>query len=1036
MAKAPKLSKQTKVFNLGFAARCPVFAKQPDKAVEVGTKTQFSINLKLILATILMLGAAFVTNICRANIDQKKLLSLPAQELSTSLRDLGIVFNLSIIYPANALKGLSAEPLNGQYSPREAVEKLLINTRFSSKIINNQVVAIVPRTSELSPQEQEYIQPTFYEEVTVYDKPILGSRIGEHNFNASAPVTVITAPELRATGAQTLIEFLKFNPAVAGNSTSTTVSNGGDGSATVTLRGLPANNTLVLINGHRVAFNGLAGDSVDLNTISPNAIERVEILTDGASALYGSDAIAGVVNIVLRDEFEGVQVEQYYGESSRSDLETTTTSLLAGRKWGNLSLLVAASTYEQEGLFSRERDFSATADARSQGGIDLRSSSTPNARIRLNNDQVVTFNESGVPLANNGNVNDVIQVDDLGDFREATDEDLFDFNQFTSSTSPSERDNIYLAGKYDIDEFTQIKANASYANTKATITLAPLPLFSSFENPPITVSAGNIFNPFNQEITDIRRRFTELGSREQINESDVYRYSFGINGANELFDWSLNTFWTRTASTQTRTGLVDAERLARAVGPADQCQGIDRDGCVPVDLFGPSGSITQDQLDYIGLQERSRGTSDLRGINTELQGSTSIFPAGTSRYAIGFEWRYERTRLAVDSTNDSTEYVGGNETQSVNGKRTIGEGYFEWHIPVLANGPLVDSVDLELAARLSRYSDFGYNSSPKLGIKIRPNQNVLLRSTFGRGFRAPSISEQRIEGFQSQSFLVDPCSIAENVGVLPGCNQLSDVTRNQFQTTFVSDNNLKPEKSENITLGFVLTPEAFPGWRFSFDWFRIDQKDIIDTNPQALVDLNAKTNEFQDLIIRDERGNISEIITPAVNLGTRTVVGLDISWRYIVETEKYGAFALNGNAVNLRKYRQQQSSNNEPEDLAGIFTDSSSQGTGALPEWKASTNLEWTKNHWQINYGINFIDSMTEAIPRTDSTRKINSWLTHNAQASYKFKNLSGLTASLGVENIFDKEPPFVASALTDNFDGFAYNPKQRFFYSRITYFF
>lgn len=956
----------------------------------------------------------------QANIDISQPINLERQPLSKSLTEVGKQFKLSILYPTELLKDIESPAVKGHLSPQEILQRLLAKTQLTTKIISDRVIAIVPIKNTNARKLDA--SPTYFEEIIVLDKPTIGSRIGTPGVNNSAPVEIISAPELASSGAQTLVEFLKFTPAVAGNSISTTVSNGGNGTADVTLRGLPATNTLVLINGRRVAPDGVIGNSVDINTIAPGVVERVEILTDGASALYGSDAIAGVVNVVLRETYDGVKLEQYFGQSSRGDLNTSTTNIIAGKDFDRGNVFFAASLYEQDALFSRDRSFSRDADARSRGGVDLRSSSTPNARVTLPSGEVLTLDQD-----NSGNFLPGTQANH---FRQATDEDLFNFNEFTSSTSPLTRKNLHAAASYDLSNSSTLSANASFTQTDSVITLAPLPLFSSFENPPVYVSQDNEFNPFNTDILDIRRRFIELGNRTQNDKSEIHRYFISLKSSNKFIDWQVEGFWSRTDSLQIRRGLADANRVLQAIGPASECTG----DCVPLNLFGPAGSIDQEQIDFIATTETVEGTSDLRGISGLITGESISLPAGTSEFAFGVEWRFEGARLSPSTINNATEFVGGAETQGANGERRILESYFEWHLPILYNTVLLESLDIELASRFSRYSDFGNNTSPKLGIKARPNQNLLLRATLGRGFRAPTLRELLQVGQQSQTFLTDPCSIPENVGVLPGCTQLSDASRFQFETVFTGNRNLQPEKSDNLTVGLVWTPTNIPGLRFSADWFHIDQKDIIEADPQTLIDTNATTTEFSDLVIRDDLGNISQILAPRANLGTRLVTGFDFSWDYTFKSQKLGAISFGGNAVKLQKFRQKQNSNSETEDLAGLFSDSASEGEGPLPEWKASLGAEWTKGQWQANYSINYIDSLIETIPRSEDTRQIDSWITHNAQLTYQVKQHENLVITLGVENLFDTEPPFVASALTDNFDGFAYNPKQRFFYGRLTY--
>ncbi|WP_317931199.1 TonB-dependent receptor [Halioxenophilus sp. WMMB6] len=969
-----------------------------------------------------LLAALLLATSAHASLDTIKTVDLPQQPLARSIIAIGQLYDISVIFPTHLLQGKQAPAITGEYSSSELLAKLLKEPNLALKPISNNAVAIVALTSE---RADASLLPTYYEEITVKGEALTGSRVPNAAYNTVVPVDIVTAPELSNSGAQTLVEFLKFTPAVSGNSTSTTVSNGGDGTANVTLRGLPANNTLVLVNGRRVAYDGLAGNAVDLNTIAPIAVDRIEILTDGASAIYGSDAIAGVVNIVLKQAAQGLTVDQYYGVSSRGDMETITTNLLANHDFERGNLLVAASAYEQDGLFSRDRSFSRNADARDQGGADLRSSATPAARITLPTDEVVTLDTdtSGNYLAGTT----------PGDFRTATDEDRYNYNEVTSSTSPSERQNLYLAFNYQLNDNLLWQMDANYANTSATITLASMPLFTSEQETPALVAADNRYNPFGTELIDVRRRLVELGNRQQEDKSDSYRYASSLDGYLGDLHWNGYLFWSQTRSTETTSGLADLDRVVRALGPADNCQGATVDGCVPLNLFGAPGSITPDQVAYIAGTQTVRGTSDLRGFGSYLDGTFLRLPAGETQWAAGVEWRHEGTDLKAKTSGTTERFVSEVGSSGVEGRRRVTEAFLEWHLPLLTGSPGVHSLDLELAGRYSHYSDFGNNTSPKVGLKYRPIESLLLRSSFGRGFRAPSLDELNVEGLQSQLSLTDPCANEENVGVLPGCLQLADINRTQFLTIYTGDADLQPETSENTTAGVVWTPTELPGLRATLDWFYIDQKNIIDTNPQAILDENAASGRFADLVVRGPDGNIMRILAPAINLGTRQVTGLDFTLQYLFDLYAYGNFALSANGVNLMKYEQQADSSSAVVDYAGSFTDSASEGPGPLPKWKASIGVEWTKANWQLNYSLNYIDSMTETYRADDSLaeREINSWLTHNLQLNYQYSK--NLRLTLGIDNLFDEPPPFVASSLTDNFDGFGYNPKQQFFYCRFS---
>lgn len=944
------------------------------------------------------------------DIDEPQPLSLSKQPLSSSLIQLGKSRGISIIFPSNLVYRTQAPALNGHFSTRQALEQLLTNTHLTFREISPLVVAIIPKPLV---KTQDYGASTqTVEELTVIGRSVTGSRLSRTDLEGSSPVDIISSPELARSGSQSLGEFLKFVPAVSGNSTSTSVSNGGDGTATVTLRGLPANNTLVLINGQRTVFAGMAGDSVDLNTIASSAVDRIEILKDGASAIYGSDAIAGVVNIVMKDEFEGFQVEQYYGESTEGDSETIATNLLAGHSGQRGGIMLSATYLSENGLFSRERDISKNADGRPQGGIDQRTSATPDGRITLSDRSVV------IPTPD-------------GSFRPATDEDLFNYREQTSSISPSDRYSVYLSGHYELNDHLKATAELAYSHTEATITLASAPLYTAFEDIPLVIAANNQYNPFGESLDDVRRRITELPAREQIDESSNRRMNIGLEGQHRQLHWDAHLYWSRSEAERTNTQLLNAEHVQRALGDANGCQGIAIDGCEPLNLFGVAGSITQQQLSYLTTTAQEDGHSELKGANINVDTTLLELNNQPVQFAAGLDLRHEESSQSPHNPFNIT-YIGSTSTGETQGERDIREAFFELQVPIANDKLGVYSLDLELAVRHSYYSDFGHNTSPKLGLRYRPIRDLLLRTTYSEGFRAPSLDELHKGGYKTQAFLDDPCAQIDNVGTLPGCDLQSDPTRIQYLTEFSGDTRLKPEESTSRTFGLVWTPRSIAGLSISIDHFWIEQQNVIDASPQTILDENAEFGTFADLVQRDSMGNLIKLYAPFINIGEREIKGVDIALGFQWLTGNYGDIATSLNASHLYEFVDQVSNNSPAEDLAGTYSDAATEGSGSLPQWKANVGIVWSLGALEIGYSLNYISSLTEDIPASNQSRTIDSWTTHDIQASYFLPVQAGLQLSLGVDNLLDQEPPFAAGAFNDNFDPRTYDLKGRFWYFRV----
>lgn len=977
---------------------------------------------------------AFVVFLCFSVVSiaaqEKYTISLNKQSLNSALIELGRQGNTSIIFSADELSGLSASAIHGEMTIFNALELLLASSDLKAKKINRSVVAIVAK----APSDVVSV-PSRMEEVTVFGRKITGSRLGVEGFQSSVPVDIILPVDLEKSGAYDVGDFLKSVPAVSGNSSSTAVSNGGNGTSTVTLRGLPANNTLVLMNGRRLASNGIYGSEADLNSIPSAAVERIEILKGGASAIYGSDAIAGVVNLILKDNFDGVQFEQYAGLSGQSDVQTTVSEVLMGKQVGETSLFLSFEHFEQDGLFSAERELSASSDKRDEGGTDLRSSATPLSRITLSDGQVYILDVDSIPDADGT---------DASQFRFATGEDLYDYRESTSSISPSRRDALYLSALWRPNASWSVKADGSYVRTHAVISYAPTPLSTnaypssvalsasniSNELDGLTVSAENIYNPFKEDIYDIRRRIVELGSRRQTNGAETVRFNIGFDFEGKASQWHVDALWNESHAHESLVNVLDFAKTAQALGPESSCLGLAVDGCVPLNVFGPVGSISQEQLDYIRTDASIHGRSSLAAVSGSFETRLGQLPAGEVHMVGGFDIREESIKSS--SSQDNESLIGGVLVAASEGQRHVREVYAEARLPIASQQLGIESFDVELAFRYSNYSDFGEAFTPKVSLLFRPTENVLFRSTFSQGFRAPSLGELHRGDQTSFVFLSDPCALNQSVDMFLGCDQQSDPTQNQFLTTFAGEPDLKPEESDSYTIGAVWNNHT-DDLHVSLDYFHINQRNVVDANAQYILDQNAYAGLFSEFVQRDENGNIQRLHAPFINIGLREVSGVDASVRWIKKTSKQGKLTYSLNASYLQKFIDQISPDSPMNDVSGTFVDAASEGNGALPRWKANSSLSWQKRGLQLSYSVNYVSSLTEVLRGTNTTRKISSWLNHDAYMSYQFSH-NDLRLAFGVNNIWDKEPPLIASSLNDSYDARTYDLIGRFFYGSIRY--
>jgi iron complex outermembrane recepter protein len=994
------------VFNR-FCRRCLVFGR-----------TKFFVISCLLPLLLASAAHAIVTDIYQ--------IQLPQGNLHRSLIALGQQTQSSIIFPSSMRNDQDAPEVVGSYSILQVLELLIEQRDIEYRIVGPQTVVVLPRCDtgwdcaavheDLQRSKKQY---PMIEELIVRGKPLTGSRFKQINGNSFTPTDIITSTEIRLSGAQTLSQLMRFIPEVAGNSASTAVSNGGNGTASVTLRGLPDTNTLVLINGLRSAPNAIDGGSVDLNSIPLAAVDRIEVLKDSGSSIYGSDAIAGVVNVILRKNFDGVLVNTYSGISDAGDNQTNRYDILASGKIADIELLAMLSHFDQNGLFSRDRAISSSADGRALGGTDQRSSATPRARILVGNN-LVTLAE------------DKLTGSLPSDFRDVTEEDLFDYRAYTSSLVPTERDSFFISGNLTGLDSLESTFELGYIKNTTHITFAPAPIFTAFEEIPLSISAANPFNPFAEDIVDARIRLLGLGPRVQMNTSETFRANSKLMGTLRDGEWQVSLNWTENKAVEQWQNLVDAEKLALGLGSSSAC--ASSEGCVPINFFGSPGAITDEQHNYIRAEAVNRGRSSLASINIDMSQFAKISSLENIEFAAGLEMRRETFTTQADSRVSNNQVIGG-EFGSSRGDRSSSELYVESLVPLIPSENSIAETILEanISLRATQYSDFGSEANPKLAIRYRPNSDLMLRGSISQGFRAPSLFELNQSDSISQAFLLDPCSNPENVALLIGCDVQTDPLRVQYLTVTGGNSALNPETSKNLSMGFIYRPPGLRNFSFGLDAYRIDVDNVIGASGQFFLDQNARDLSFSSRIIRDENGEVIKVVANNENLGTRKIAGFDadVSWRVFIA--KWGSLGVDLSTSHIYSYQFQSAPTTEPQELAGTFVDEAAEGSGALPKWKTRLNLFWQFGRWEVALSSFRVSSLTETINGPDRYRDSGAWSREDAQMSYHFNSGESLI-TLGIDNLLNEAPPFLASAFNDNFDSRTYESTGRFFYARFSH--
>ena len=885
---------------------------------------------------------------------------------------------------------------------------------------------------------------------------VTGSRIRRTDIEGANPVSVMTRVDIEKFGVTSIGDVLQAIPS-AGSAINTNNNNGGNGTTTINIRGIGSNRTLVLVNGKRWA-PGIGG-SVDLNNIPAAIIERIEVLKDGASAVYGSDAIAGVVNIITRQDFEGVQASGYIGEWDEGDGNKEQWDIGFGTANDKGNVYFNISYVEEEPTLAGDREISAVPVFGTPEGFGG-SSAPPQGRF-------FTFGQDG-------SVNN-LQGDSNGGLEpwvEPT--SRFNFAPFNYLSTPQERTNIYTQARYELTDNVSVNVTGFYGNRKSEQALAPTPLFigTAFGDTGFTLAANNPFNPFGVDVTTDQavldadpnaqemflfgRRMMEAGFRSFKQNVDQFQFNGGFDGVIEFADreffWDVNYTYADITQNTSTDGLLNMNRVAQAIGDPANCTGT----CTPLNLFGGAtgigeGSITQEMLDYITFTAQDELNSRLESYAANISGEVFELPAGYLAFAAGYEKRWQSGYDQPDAII-AAGITSGNARQPTSGGFSVEEAYLELAVPLLSDMPGVEQLDLELATRYSDYSNFGDTTNSKIGLKWRINDDLLVRGTFSEAFRAPSITELFRGNADSFPPLTDPCNggAAGNPN-LPGCAGIPATytqPNSQIRITVGGNANLEAEEAESFTYGFVYSPEQVDGLSITFDIFDIEvDKAVSSVGAQTILNACAETGvNLCSLITRGAGGNVVDLFNGAINLGGQTTSGFDYNVAYSFETE-YGDFRVNwdGTYIDERSLIVIDPVTGASE----TFNDAGQAGDrDVVPRLRTNLSLTWNYDDWTANWLMRYIGNTTErcqidggdldqqlcsdpsAEVGGDSFNELEAMAYHDVSLGYAVND--NLRITVGVNNLFNTDPEVSYSTFANSFDPSMYEVPGQFFYSRV----
>ena len=954
---------------------------------------------------------------------------------------------------------------------------------------------------------------------------VTGSRIRRKDLTTPAPVTVLNREAVQASGKVSVGDFLQSLPE-QGNAINTGVNNGGDGSVRISLRSLGDQRTLVLVNGRRMVPGGAGADaSVDLNTIPTAAIERIEVLKDGASAVYGSDAIAGVVNIITRKDYNGLDVSLYSGRSSRNDAKINDLAVTFGSANDQGSVIFSAGIYDQQPAMAGDRSFSKAQifyDATGENGNGTPgeylagSSRVPDGRVSLGSAATgnplwnYLTNGSGVdpttgtPVTNPGKalghsgyaIHDSTIVPDAscvalathmgrtasdcqwrnGNFNVMAPEgDLYNFAPFNYLLTPSKRYNLYTAGDRKLGENARAFFEATYVNRQSKEQLAPEPLIigaGGLVDPGgnlVTISAQNAYNPFGVDVALASRRLNEFGDRIHERDIHTFRVVGGLDGTFPDFfgplkgwAWDTSVNYGRSFGTFLLRGNLQTSKVQAALGPSKfvngkavcvDANGTEVPGCVPLDLFHGAGSITPDQVAPLTFNGTSKGFNQMVAYQANVNGD--LFKLPSSERPVGLALGVEHRELSGGFTNDplTAKFDSSNGgSQDTGGKYKVNEAYGELSIPIAANKPLIEELELDAALRAFDYSNFGSDTTYKVGARWTPVHDLTLRGTYSTAFRAPDISDLYTGQFDNFPNVSDPCAHSSSPECVKEHAANNGDDASQLRSTNGGNPDLKPETAKIYTLGLVYQPRFLPAFSLTVDYYNIAIEKAISTIGESTIlagCYGGSNPAYCALVERDPTSHqITNIKNLNANVGKESSAGVDVAARYDLKTARFGRFGFDTEVAWLQKHDQVLADGSVIKGRGTFDLQNSSGQGGTNPEWKGNLGVTWGLGNVGAGLSTRFIGSFKECgdsngdfsgsgLCYVDSTfqRKVKAYNTYDVFVSYRLSTFAGKTSiSAGINNALDTNPPKIYNGFASSTDQYSYDQIGRYYFLRLNH--
>jgi iron complex outermembrane recepter protein len=875
---------------------------------------------------------------------------------------------------------------------------------------------------------------------------VTGSNIPTAQEESSLPVTIYTADWLQKSGANAPVEGLRQLPSFVGNAATENNSNGGTGAASINLRGLGPENVLVLINGRR-AFLGSGLDGVDVNLIPLSGLQRVEVLKDGASSIYGSDAVAGVVNFIMWDDthdngplFEGAEFEVRYGNTTDRDASVRQAWIRGGVTGmdGKVAIFASAEYYDRAGIYARDRYISITGDTSNNPEINV------NPDLGIAGLGLGGFNNNSPTFAGRVSVAGIGQLvlSDLttnqvtpASYRPfdasgfGTDPARFNFRAFSPAIPAMEKSMEYISGRYKIfGDTLQVYGDMMYSHYRQDNGLAGSPFVINIFTNGLPEARASMFNPFGDGLLEVRYRLQQaLGNRLDTFDKDWWRWVAGARGE---FTFSDNAFISRLgydagvtyerfddteidAGDAVRSKLV--EQIAFGLFNPFIGQNAPVIGVAPTYVNGVPTGETAPYNNVLAAQSASylgHSVYHQKDFLADITFNARLFPTlwnGGVDLAGGYQRIWEQQHSTPDPVQAQGDQLGFNAQPNFKFHQEVNAWFGEMRIPFVIstmNVPLINSLEVNYAYRYEEFDDtdltnpglhesasFDNGGNNRVTIRYQPIPDLLLRGTWGESFRSPAPGDLFTPVFQDFPVLFDP------------------VTRQVFQPpggVFIGGNTaLKPEETETWTAGLVYSPKFVPGFSLTADWYQVFTRNLIVLG-QDYAQLLLEADPFNPAIHRDEFNNVVFIESLNNNAGKRLVQGLDVTAVYQLPMTNFGQFTFTLGWNHFFTWKAEPVAGLGTHDFLGDYNlQSLPLAPGAIPFNKGFLRFEWAYKLGpgnidfvaQGNYIGDFEDDPqfilgNELVPGDEGTtiqpnwilhRRVTDYMTLDLQLSYEF---------------------------------------------------